>query len=258
MNGTESIRSNLAGNGNIRPVAVQRWGALVGGAALAIFGVTRRSPLGVALAAGGGAIAIAGVRANRKQQESFATSSVLLSCTPNEAFSFWHDFENLPRFMNHLESVKVTGNRRSRWIAIGPVGYKVQWDAEIVNERENELIAWRSLPGSEIDVEGSVEFRPAPGNRGTLVTASVRYLPPAGKLGNIVAKLFGKDPNFLMRQDLRRFKALVETGEIPTTSGQTHGPRDLSTGVMRIVDPDQSIRGESRISELVTAQRRAS
>jgi len=120
------------------------------------------------------------------------------------------------------------------------------------------LIAWRSLPGSEIDVEGSVEFRPAPGNRGTLVTASVRYLPPAGKLGNIVAKLFGKDPNFLMRQDLRRFKALVETGEIPTTIGQTHGPRDLSTGVMRIVDPDQSIRGESRISELVTAQRRAS
>jgi uncharacterized membrane protein len=160
--------------------------------------------------------------------------------------------------MHHLQSVTDIGNGRSRWVAIGPLGSKFHWDAEIVNEQPNRSIAWRSLSGSEIEVNGYVEFQPAPGNRGTLVSARIRYRPPAGAVGHAVAKMLGKDPNFLMRQDLRRLKALVETGEIPTTEGQTHGPRSATVAAARLVDPDRPIRGDAEITEVFSQLRRVS
>jgi uncharacterized membrane protein len=241
-----------------RSGSLQQWGTAVGGGALAIYGLTRRSAVGIALATGGGALAYYAVRSD-PQQQSIARSSVQVNCSPEQAFQFWRNFENLPLFMHHLDNVTVLDDRRSRWKALGPLGTPISWDAEITSERPNEIIAWRSLPTSQIDVNGMVEFRPAPANRGTFINVAIEYRPPVGALGRSVAKLMGKDPNFLMRQDLRRFKALIEAGEIPTTEGQTHGPRDRMTAAFRVMDPDRPVRRDaSRITEVIIAKRRVS
>jgi uncharacterized membrane protein len=223
-----------------------------------LLGLSRRSKAGVAIAASGGLLALVGAKAVSRQRRFAAGSSMLVNCAPDEAYRFWRKLENLPLFMRHLESVTITGDRTSRWIAVGPLGVRVRWDAEIVAERPNELLAWHSLEGSDLLVDGSVEFRSAPANRGTLITATIIYEPPVGPIGRAVAKIFGKDPGFLMRQDLRRLKALIETGEIPTTEGQTHGPRSGVTAVARVLDPDQAVHSESRIVEVISAKRRVS
>jgi uncharacterized membrane protein len=238
--------------------ALGRWGPLMAGAALGVYGLTRRSKAGLALLGGAAALAYAGIKANAGTRQFVARSSVIVNTNPEKAFQFWRQFENLPLFMHHLESVTVQDDRRSRWIALGPLGTRYRWDAEITTLRDNELIAWRSLPGSEISVEGVVEFRPARGDRGTLINAVIGYVPPAGVVGNAFAKVLGKDPNWLMRQDLRRFKALIEAGEIPTIEGQSHGPRSAVAAAARIVDPDRPIRRDSRIAEVFEAKRRAS
>jgi uncharacterized membrane protein len=260
MDQAASIRRANAGGSCSQSNVAPHWGALVGGGALALLGLTRRSKSGMALAAAGGLLAYAGAKANSPKKELVAQSSVQVNCSPEQAYQFWRNFENLPLFMRHLESVTVyeSNDRRSRWIAVGPLGSKIKWDAEIVSERENQSITWRSLPGSDLNLEGSVEFQAAPRDRGTLITVRVHYLPPAGAAGHTIAKFLGKDPSFLMRQDLRRFKALIETGEIPTIVGQTHGPRSTTTAVFRILDPDQSIRGDSRVTDVLIAKRRAS
>ena len=134
-------------------------------------------------------------------------------------YRFWRNFENLPRFMQHLESVRVLDDRRSRWQAKGPAGTSVQWDAELVQEIEHEWIAWRSLPGSDVENHGSVRFKLAPGARGTELRVQLEYYPPAGALGRGVAWLFGEEPDQQIREDLRRFKQLMETGEIPLSKG---------------------------------------
>jgi uncharacterized membrane protein len=237
-------------------MSAPRWGALIGGGALALLGLSRRSKAGLALAAGGGLLAYIGARPSRAPSQLVANSSVLLNCTPEEAFRFWRDFENLPLFMRHIDSVTILSDRRSRWVAAGPLGQPIEWQAEIVAERENELISWRSLDDSQIQVDGFVEFRPATGRRGTVVAASIIYSPPGGRLGSRVAKLLGKDPSFLMKNDLRRLKALIETGEIPTTAGQPHGPRSKAVAVARLINPDESIRGKVNLGELTEAQRR--
>src|SRR5262249_24401393 len=126
---------------------------------------------------------------------------------------------NLPRVWGHLESVQPTGPGRSHWVARGPLGTRVEWDAEIITERDNELIGWRSLARSEMDTAGSVHFTPAPGDRGTEVKVVLKYDPPAGKLGAVLARMFGEDPETEIREGLRRFKCLMETGTLPTNHG---------------------------------------
>jgi uncharacterized membrane protein len=235
-----------------------RWSALITGGALALLGLSRRSRSGVAIAAAGGLLSYAGAKAGVRQRELIARSSILLNCTPEEAYQFWSKFENLPLFMRHLESVTLMGETRSRWIAIGPLGKRVSWDAEIAFDRKDDVIAWRSLPDSEIYVDGIVKFRNAPANRGTIITVVVVYQPPAGAIGNALSKLLGKDPSFMMRQDLRRLKALIETGEIPTVEGQSHGPRSGMAAAARIINPDDPIKGDSKLTEVLGARRRAS
>ena len=149
--------------------------------------------------------------------------SVTINRSPAELYQFWRNLENLPRFMNHLESVKVTDEKRSHWIAKAPAGSTVEWDAEIYNEKEGELIAWRSLEGSDVDNAGSVHFEAAPGGRGSIVRVILKYDPPAGVIGANVAKLFGEEPSQQIEEDLRRFKQLMEAGETATTEGQTSG-----------------------------------
>jgi uncharacterized membrane protein len=241
-----------------RSAPAQRWGVLLGGSALAIYGLTRRSPLGYALAAGGGALAYAGASAARTQRVPRTNVSVTINASPDEVYRFWKDYENLPRFMRHLESVTVESGRRTHWKAIGPMGTRVEWTAETVDDRPGELISWRSLPDSDIEVEGTVSFREAPAGRGTVVTANIIYGSSKAQAGHILSKLVGKSPRFMMEQDLRRLKALLETGEIPTIEGQSHGPRDTMTAIARVVNPDQPLGRDASIREIVTAQRRAS
>jgi uncharacterized membrane protein len=150
----------------------------------------------------------------------------------DELYRFWRNFENLPRFMYHLESVRTSGETRSHWVAKAPMGSKVEWDAEITEDRPNELIAWRSTAG-DVENSGSVRFIRAPGNRGTLVAVELEYKPPGGKLGAAIAKLFREEPGEQVKDSLRFFKQLMETGEIARIRGQSAG---RSRGVSKKFD----------------------
>jgi uncharacterized membrane protein len=140
-----------------------------------------------------------------------------------DLYEFWRRFENLPRFMRHLESVRETGQNRSHWRAKGPAGTTVEWEAEIVDERPGELISWRSLAGSDIENAGSVRFERAPGGRGTFVRVTMEYQPPGGFFGASIAKLLGEEPEIQVQRDLYRFKQVMETGQVVTTEGQPAG-----------------------------------
>jgi uncharacterized membrane protein len=140
-----------------------------------------------------------------------------------EVYAFWRDFENFPRFMIHLESIQPTGDRHSHWVATAPAGRTVEWDAELVDEREDELIAWRSLPGADVDNEGAVRFIDAPGDRGTEIHVELRYDAPAGRAGDLIAKLFGEQPEQQVKDDLRRAKQVLETGEVVRSDGSPDG-----------------------------------
>jgi uncharacterized membrane protein len=140
-----------------------------------------------------------------------------------DLYKAWRKLTDLPRWMKHLASVEVTDDRRSHWVATGPAGSSMEWDADIVEDRQNELIAWRSVEGSELEHSGVVRFDPAPGNRGTMVTVTMRYAPPGGTLGSAVAAWFGDDAPQAIKMDLRRFKQVMETGEVITTEGQPAG-----------------------------------
>src|SRR5688572_15532758 len=146
--------------------------------------------------------------------------SITIDRPAQELFDFWRDFTNLPKFMDNLVSVTCIPGGRSHWVAKGPAGMNVEWDAEMINEEPGRLIAWRSL-SAEVDNSGSVRF--AEGPRGTTVRVVLNYIPPAGKLGAAVARLFGDDPKSQIREDLRRLKQLMETGDVPMTAGQPRG-----------------------------------
>lgn len=148
--------------------------------------------------------------------------SIIINSTPEELYQFWRDFEKLPSFMRYLESVKVTGEGRSHWVAKAPGG-SVEWDAEITEDRPNQLIAWRSLKGSEVETSGTVRFEQAAGGRGTVVHVELNYNPPGGMVGALFAKLFGEDPDGQMQIDLRRFKQVIEVGEVVISDGTLTG-----------------------------------
>ena len=140
--------------------------------------------------------------------------SVTINASPEECYAFWRNFENLPQFMRHLESVTVTGDRTSHWKAKAPAGVTVEWDAETLDDRPNELISWRSTEDADVFNAGTVRFERAPGGRGTEVRVELEYKPPLGKLGSKVAMLFREEPGQQVKDDLRHFKQVMETGEI--------------------------------------------
>ncbi len=140
-----------------------------------------------------------------------------------ELYTFWRKLENLPQVMSHLESVTELESDRSHWVAKAPAGRTVAWDAEIVSERENELLAWRSLEDADIQNVGSIAFKELLHDRGTELTVVLAYEPPLGKVGATLARLMGEEPAGQLQDDLRRFKQLMETGEIATVDGQTSG-----------------------------------
>jgi uncharacterized membrane protein len=157
-----------------------------------------------------------------------ASGTCVVNRSPDEVYSFWRNFQNLPRFMRHLESVEDLGNGRSHWTAKGPGGMNVEWDATIIADVPGEVITWRSLENSDVDNAGAVRFERAPGGRGTIVKVNLQYNPIAGVLGAAVAKLFGEEPEQQLDDDLRRFKQVMEVGEVVVSEGTL-----LGTGYMQ-------------------------
>jgi uncharacterized membrane protein len=139
--------------------------------------------------------------------------SVIVNRPTNALFAYWRNLSNLPSVMRHLVSVTETDDKISHWVSKGPAGIKLEWDAEIINERENELIAWRSLADSDVASAGSVRFEPHWSGYGTIVRVVLMVHPPAGRLGNLVASLFGEDPQAQIEEDLQRFKQMMEAGQ---------------------------------------------
>jgi uncharacterized membrane protein len=150
-------------------------------------------------------------------------AAATVKCPPEEVYQFWHEFENLPRFMYHLESVQTTGDSRSHWAAKAPAGMRVEWDAEMIQDRPNRLISWRSVDGAPVSHAGSVRFVSAPGGRGTEVRVEMEYSPPGGKVGTALAKIFGEEPEQQVKDDLRRLKQVMETGEVVRSEGSPEG-----------------------------------
>lgn len=151
------------------------------------------------------------------------SSAVTIGRPAPELYQFWRDLNNLPRFMSRLETLEERGNGRSHWTLRALAGQKFSWDAEIINDVPNEILAWRSLEGADLDHAGTVRFEALPGGRGTKVKVVMEYRPPAGALGIGAAKLFGADPKQIIETDLRRFKQLMEAGELATVKGQPQG-----------------------------------
>ena len=243
------------GSRNINIGKTERWASSIGGGALAVYGLTRGSLGGIALALLGGALINRGVSGHCAVYDAMGHSSaeedttrrgdkvsvpggrgikveksVTINRPAEEIYSFWRNFQNLPRFMKHLESVNETGDGRSHWVAKAPAGQIVEWDAEVYNDKENEMIAWRSLEGSDVNNAGSVHFTPLGGGRGTAVRVVFKYEPPGGAVGALVAKLFGENPEQQVDEDLRRLKQVLEAGEIATTKGQPSGRKAASAG----------------------------
>ncbi len=154
-----------------------------------------------------------------------AKTAITVRRSRDAAYRFWRDFEALPRFMTHLASVQVRGEGRSHWVARAPLGKTVEWDAEIVRDTPNEVIAWRSVGGADVDNAGTVTFTEAPGDRGTEITVEMEYDMPGGHLGAVVAKVFGEEPIQQLHDDMRRCKQLIETGEIIRSDGSPDGAR---------------------------------
>jgi len=202
---------------------------LVGATALMAYGVTRRSKTGLALATAGSLLALNAAR-TRKPAQSHTHATFLVNTSPEVAYRKWRDLANLPRFMRHVKSVNLLDHKNSEWVVLGPMDQEIRWYAEIVDDVKNERIAWQSRPESLVKTSGFVEFRPHRAGRGTYVTANVRY-SPGGSLTKAISTMLGKHPQFMIREDLRRFKALLEAGEVPTTLGQSHGPRGLHGSV---------------------------
>jgi uncharacterized membrane protein len=149
--------------------------------------------------------------------------SVTINRSPEELFVFWRNFENLPRVMEHIESVQCVDEKRSHWRARQSDENFIEWDAEVINERANELIAWESLEGSDVRQAGTVRFTLAPGGLGTEVKLAIEYEVPGGFFTNALAKVLRHSPEQQINEDLRHFKQLMEAGEIPTTAGQPAG-----------------------------------
>jgi uncharacterized membrane protein len=218
---------------------VERWASMAAGVGLTLYGLSRRRGGGWMLAAIGGMLLQRGATGHCNVYEMLGVNSagtgedtrsalggsagvnveesVAINRPAAELYRFWRNLENLPRFMEHLESVERITDTLSRWRAKGPAGAVVEWNAEIINDIPNDVIAWKSIEGSDVVSAGSVNFENAGAGQGTRVRVRLQYSPPGGKLGAAVAWLMGRDPATEIREDLRRLKQLVETGEVRTS-----------------------------------------
>ncbi len=231
----------------------ERIASATAGGALIAYGIKRKDWIGALLSVAGGALTLRGAtghcqvydaldvdtnekslisRAKEKTNNWFdqkveVIKSVSINKPAAELYKFWRNFENLPQFMNHLEAVKVIDVKHSEWTAKAPLGMQVNWKATITNDMENRRITWQSDEGADVPNNGMVEFKE--GNHGTVVKVTLKYEPPAGKLGELAAYFLTEEPDTQVEEDLRNFKRLMETGEIITIEGQTSGRAKSAT-----------------------------
>ncbi|MDY6785495.1 MAG: SRPBCC family protein [Cyanobacteriota bacterium] len=218
---------------------VERWASLIGGGALVLMGLQQRSLRGALMSLVGGGLAYQGAKnqSTAQQVRSFldeakeksenqqivVEKTVIIDKPAEELYNYWRNFENLPTFSHHLKSVTVYDELRSHWVAKAPLDTTLEWDAMVVSDRPNELIAWTSAEDADVDHSGFVRFRPATGGRGTEVKVVLEYNLPGGIITATLAQLFGEEPEQKIGDVLNRFKQLMETGEIATTEGQPKG-----------------------------------
>jgi uncharacterized membrane protein len=157
--------------------------------------------------------------------DTLVSRSVTINRPRNALYAFWRDFENLPRFMRHVQRVDVESSSRSHWVVAAPAGKSVEWDSLITEDVPNEIIAWKSAPEASVRNSGRVEFADSTAGRGTVVSVTIAYDPPGGAVGKLIAKLFQQEPKIQARRDLRRFKQLMETGEVATAEPPDAAPR---------------------------------
>jgi len=228
------MASTFLNRGGSNVGKMERIPSAIAGAALVAYGLSRRNLPGFVIAVAGGEMlyrgatgrcpiySAIGVNTSKKGANPDAVvfhnqgvqvrESVTIDQTVGKLYAFWRNFENLPKFMEHLQSVEIIDKTHSRWVAKGPAGRKIEWNAEIINEVPNELIAWKSMPGASVPHAGSVLFKKM-GKNSTMLTVEMDYAPPAGPLGAAVARIMGEEPSTQIREDLLRFKELVEAEE---------------------------------------------
>lgn len=230
MEETKSLRSTPSSEQP--PSDAERWASIIGGSAMVLLGLHQRSLRGVLTAMAGGSLAYHGMQSEKSLPEVVseavglnqiirAEKTVTINKPAAELYQYWRDLPRLPIFMKHIKSITVLDERRSHWVATAPLGQQVEWDAYLIDDRPNELIAWTSIEGAAVEHSGFVRFKPAPADRGTEVKIVIEYNPPGGLLGAAVAKLFGEEPEQQIGDELNRFKQLMEAGEIATTKGQS-------------------------------------
>ncbi len=214
------------------PSDLERWGSLIGGGALVLMGLQQRSLKGVLMAVAGGGLMYQAAQNKStigKAQEALGLNhsqnirvekTVTINRSAEELYQFWRNFHNLPKFMKHIKSIIVYDERRSHWVATAPLGTTVEWDAEVIKDEPNHLIAWSSVENPDIENSGFVRFQPATGNRGTEVKVVIEFSPPGGAVTTTLAKLFGEEPEQQIGDDLNRFKQLMEAGEIARNTDQ--------------------------------------
>jgi uncharacterized membrane protein len=233
------LASMPAGPSKVNVGDIERLATLLGGSTLALYGLSRRSLGGLTLALIGGALLYRGGSGHSVVYQALGVNTadptggapiqvahvVTINRPAEDLYHYWRNFENLPGFMQHLESVRCVDDTQSRWVARAPLGGSVEWEAAITDDQPSAFIAWRTLPDSDVQHAGSVRFRPAPAGRGTEVRVALNYTPPGGALGAAFAKLFGEEPRQQIADDLRRFKQMMEAGEVATVDGQPAGQR---------------------------------
>lgn len=214
----------------------ERWLSMVGGGALLVYGL-RRSIGSLMLALGGGALLYRGLSGHCAVYDTLGINTadpntedgvtveaaVTVNKSVADVYRFYRNLENHPRFVSHLESVQSLEGGRSHWVAKAPLGMSIEWDAEIVDEQENALISWRSLPGADVDNAGTVRFQELSNDRGVEVHVRLDYTPPGGRVGSALARMLNTLSAAQLREDLRRFKQILEAGERPTTVDQPAG-----------------------------------
>ncbi len=234
-----ALRTPEHGTSRINVGRKERIVSAIGGGLLVVYGITRGSLGGVAAAAAGAvllyrgstghcpAFSLMGIDTSELGETAtplHIEESITVNKPRGDLYAYWRDVEHLPRFMHHLETVKHIDERYSHWEARLPRNMgTVSWEAEVIRDNPGEEISWRSLPGSDVDHAGVVRFKDAPGGRGTEVDVTISYRAPAGYVGASVASLLAPAFSQVVREDIRRFKNLMEAGEIPTSDGQPTG-----------------------------------
>lgn len=181
--------------------------------------------------------------------------STTINVPPEEVYAFVRDFRNSPQFVEHLQSVDVKDDTNSHWVLRGPANSRFEWDAEVINDTPNQLIAWRSVNRPDAENAGSIRFERAPQNRGTIVRVALRLMPPGGAIGALLASLVGRDPEKELTRGLRRLKQILEAGEVATTNGQ---PVGAYRGYLESIERRREKPQESVPSEETTTPRASS